>query len=154
MEGQQKHNYSPEGKQHYYRSYSPYDAEIEDFSSHSNNIYRKIREIRLAEALEKQTHLLENLAKAHEENKESRKKAELKKLREKIQHLELEKMFKDLKEHQIKVANDIINSNNQLIFNHLSKNSLNSSLSKKTHMLSLGQHRLYLKHLIQLIRYH
>jgi hypothetical protein len=80
---------------------------------------QQLREMRLIEALDKQTALLESIAQNYHRNKELRTKADLRKLKNKLERLENEKLFKDLQYHQARIANDIANNNNQMIFNHL-----------------------------------
>jgi len=84
---------------------------------------QKLREARLAEALEKQTALLDSIGQSYKRNKEIRQKAEVRKLKNRLEKLENEKMFRELEIQQSIMANDIAQQNNQLIFSHISIHS-------------------------------
>lgn len=81
---------------------------------------QKLRETRLAEALGKQTALLDSIGQSYKRNKEIRQKAEVRKLKNRLEKLENEKMFRELEIQQSIMANDIASQNNQLIFSHMS----------------------------------
>lgn len=87
-----------------------------------DNKAEKLKEARLMEALDKQTTLLDNIAMSYKKNKEMRDKAELRKLKNRLEKLESQKMFRELEIQQSQIANDIATQNNQLIFSHMSKN--------------------------------
>jgi len=84
-----------------------------------DNKAQRLKEARLMEALEKQTSLLDNIAMSYKKNKEMRDKAELRKLKNRLEKLESQKMFRELEIQQSQMANDIATQNNQLIFSHL-----------------------------------
>lgn len=81
---------------------------------------QKLKQARLMEALEKQTALLDSISQSYQKNRELRQKADLRKLKHKLEKLEMDKMFRELEIQQVQAANDIAQQNNQLIFSHLS----------------------------------
>ena len=80
----------------------------------------RLKEARLMEALEKQTALLDSISQSYQRNKEMRQKAELRKLKNRLEGLENKKLFRELELQQVQAANDIAQQNNQIIFSHLS----------------------------------
>jgi len=98
--------------------YPPYDDPEQEQTNAKT--YQQLREMKLIEALDRQTALLEQIAQNYQRNRELRIKADLRKLKSKLERLENERLLKDMQYHQVKVANEISNNNNQLIFNHLS----------------------------------
>lgn len=85
-----------------------------------NGRTQKLKEARLMEALERQTSLLDSIAQSYQKNRELRHKADLRKLKTRLEKLENEKLFRELEIQQMQSANDIAHQNNQLIFSHLS----------------------------------
>lgn len=85
-----------------------------------DNRGQKLKEARLMEALERQTTLLDSIAQSYQKNRELRHKADLRKLKNRLETLENQKLFRELEIQQMQSANDIAHQNNQLIFSHLS----------------------------------
>ena len=86
-----------------------------------NNKLTKLREIKLIEALDKQTNLLEDMALNYEQKREQKLKVELKKMKNKLEKLENEQALKEMKLHQTIIASEIAAQNNQFIYGHISK---------------------------------
>lgn len=100
---------------------APFNQSLAAFASaEGDNRGMKLKEARLMEALERQTALLDSIAQSYQRNKELRQKGELRKLKNRLEKLENQKLFRELEIQQLQVSNDIAQQNNQLIFSHLS----------------------------------
>jgi len=89
-------------------------------SLESDNKGQKLKEARLMEALDRQTSLLDSIGQSYKKNKEIRQKAEMRKLKNRLEKLENQKLFRELEIQQAQIANDVAQQNNQLIFSHMS----------------------------------
>jgi len=103
---------------------APFNQGLAAFASgEMDNKGQKLKEARLMEALDRQTSLLDSIAQSYQKNRDLRNKAELRKLKNRLERLENQKLFRELEIQQIQSANDIAQQNNQLIFSHLNAQS-------------------------------
>lgn len=85
-----------------------------------DNKAARLKELKLMEALDRQSAMLEAITENYKKQKENRLKEEKRRLKQKLKKLESLKTLKEIQHYHSQVANEVLNYNNQTIFNHIS----------------------------------